>query len=797
MNLRLLSLFLVSAVAVGIEIALTRYFAVAKWSEYGYWVISIVMVGFALSGVAMALLRDLVARRGETVLAWLPSLLLLTGAAGFWLTSINPFNPLQLQNAATWWPQIGNIALYYVALLPFFFLTGLFVSLSFVLNERQVKLVYGYDLTGAGAGAACVLALMSWLHPFLLVPALLPGLALAALCGPHRRRAGLAATLMLVAAEALLLGAPRAEFNDFKSIYAPSHVPDAAIVAEIHSPRGLFQLLDDFTERVDTDISNDAGQMDIGGPPSGLGLYKDGNRITTLPKSPGATAAYARATLDGVAYALLDKPRILLAGISGGFRIKLALALGASAIDALEPDPIQRRAVQQGLGPSPAWTDDPRVHILPDGPLARVRTGAVYDLIDISADFLDGGEANATAFSADAIAADLAALTPAGIVSIPVSIRDFPTYALRMLATVRAGLALAGIADPLPHVIVARSAWNVRILISPTPFSADRIAAAKEYCDERSFDLSYFPGIDIAAARATIYNDLPSVSFERGEVSSSADTANDAISDEAIAILSGTPSQSGSEFNLAPVTLDRPFYYAILRLDRLGTILKRLELLPQSEVGQLVNLAVLAQALVIALLVLAVPALAGGRVRAAKGGLLRAIIYFSALGLGFLFIEIWLIEKASLLLNDRTIAFALVLTGMLIFSGLGSLLAGRIGLRWALAAILLWCAAMVLAQRVELDALALPTAARIALLIGLIAPVSIALGVPFPVGLDRAGVLGSGFLPWAWGLNGAMSVVATPAANLLALTSGFGTVIIGAFLLYGLAALAHPVPRET
>ncbi len=46
---RLLPLFLVSAAAVGYEIALTRYFAVAKWSEYGYWVISIVMVGFALS----------------------------------------------------------------------------------------------------------------------------------------------------------------------------------------------------------------------------------------------------------------------------------------------------------------------------------------------------------------------------------------------------------------------------------------------------------------------------------------------------------------------------------------------------------------------------------------------------------------------------------------------------------------------------------------------------------------------------------------------------------------------------
>ena len=61
-------LFLISGAAVGFEIALTRYFAVAKWSEYGYWVISIVMVGFAFSGVTMALARDWAVRHGPALL---------------------------------------------------------------------------------------------------------------------------------------------------------------------------------------------------------------------------------------------------------------------------------------------------------------------------------------------------------------------------------------------------------------------------------------------------------------------------------------------------------------------------------------------------------------------------------------------------------------------------------------------------------------------------------------------------------------------------------------------------------
>src|ERR1700689_1595618 len=178
--MNLIPLFLVSLAAVGYEIALTRYFAVAKWSEYGYWVISIVMVGFALSGVVLALWRDVFVRRAPLLMAALPAALVLTAAVGYHFTTTNPFNPLQLQNPVTWQPQLWNIAGYYAALLPFFFLAGLFISLSFVTNAGQIGKVYAFDLTGAGAGAASVLAAMYAVHAFNLVPLLLVPLAVSA-----------------------------------------------------------------------------------------------------------------------------------------------------------------------------------------------------------------------------------------------------------------------------------------------------------------------------------------------------------------------------------------------------------------------------------------------------------------------------------------------------------------------------------------------------------------------------------------------------------------------------------------
>ena len=375
---------------------------------------------------------------------------------------------------------------------------------------------------------------------------------------------------------------------------------------------------------------------------------------------------------------------------------------------------------------------------------ARSPSPGTYDLVDIAGDFLDAAEANDNAFTAEAIAGYLRHLSPGGLVSIPVSIREFPVYAVRVLATVRQALLAANVADPAANVVVYRSAWNVRILVEQPGLERRRASPPCGPGATRARSTSpIIPGIDVAAARANIYNDLPPVDFTSGEVETSAGS-QDAVADEAGPVLRGEASPSQQAFDLRPITLDRPFYYNILRLGRLPDILRRLEILPQAEVGQLVNLAVLAQAVVIALLVLAVPVfaprVAGPRARRAP--ILRPIIYFASLGLGFLFIEIFLIEKASLYLNDRTSAFAAVLTGMLVFSGLGSLLADKLpngGIAIAAGVVIVWCGlALTGLEPFLLATLGLPWAARAVILIAIIAPVSVALGLPFPLGLARA-----------------------------------------------------------
>lgn len=801
----LLPLFLIAFAAVGVEIALTRYFAVASWSEYGYWIISIAMTGFAVSGVVMVLGRGAFLRHAAWLLPALPLAMVPAGALGWIAVTLNAFNPLALQNWETAGDQLWAILGYYAALFPFFFLAGLAVSLNFVVHARDVGRVYAFDLLGAGLGAAVALGLMWLLHPFLLVPALLPALALAAALTPARRPGALAggAVLVLAASLAAIAGFAAPTVSEYKPIFAPLNVPDSRTLAEIRSPRGLYQLLDNFTERADTDLSNNAGQMGVPAPPRAFGLYRDGARIAPLPRER-AEASYARATLDSAPYALVQAPRVLLFGASGGFRIAELLALGAAQIDVVEPEPVIFEALSRGLGPvpafegNPAWRtatfDIPPVRLLREHPLRAGGSG--YGVIDIAGDFLGADETNRHLYTVEAMAGLIGRLAPDGLLSVPIAIRELPVYAVRVLATLREALRRAGVADPAAHVVVYRSAWNLRVLVSRAPWPEARLAALRAYAEERSFDLSFAPGYDALAPGRTIWNDLPAVSLEAGTMSSRAE-ASDAVAEDAARIMAGDPPRDA--FDRTPITADRPWLSPVVRVAGLPAALERMEILPQQEIGLLVNSAVLVQAALLALIVAGLP-LVSRRALAIRTGLLgRALIYFPALGLGFLLIEIALIEHAALLLGDRVSGFALVLTVMLVCSGLGSMLAGRYapnprrGLAIAVGVVVAWSLLAVLALPTLLGAaLDLPVALRVVAVVVAVAPLAVALGLPFPLGLDRFQAEGPALLPWAWALNGAFSVIATPLANLLGHAEGLSALLLGGILCYGATILTMP-----
>ena len=804
------ALFAVSSASIGFEIMLTRYFAIASWSEYGYWVISIAMAGYSASGVALSLFRDFFFRHAHRLFFFIPLLLPPLACLGFYLATLNPFNPLELQDPNLWTEQFQNIAKYYAVLFPFFFLSGLYISLSFLaLANEKIGVVYAADLVGAGFGALVMLAAMFFVHPYYLLTTLIPFWALGSLAAQYRARLkarwwkwSAAVLLVFLLSEASAVKFNRAHFCQFKMITPALNVGDAKVKQKIFSPYGYYMLLENFTERLDIDLSNNYVLLKIDGPPQAFGLYLDGNRISSFPKIPKTDFSYAKGALDIFPYFLKPRSRALLVGTRGGFRIGEALASQASELVALESDPnllsLQKSPL---LAPNEkSWMKNPKVQTLRQAPESYLAGKfSRFDIIDLSSEFLDQADANKYAFTKEALQTYWKALSPGGVVSLPVSMREFTVYALKLLETARQALLALGVKNPESRLVLYRSAWNVRLLIAKDPWTEDQISALKKFCDSRSFDISYYPGM--TAGSWEIYNDLPPTVWASGDEPVAAPKEiSDALRDDAFQLLSprGQAFRDSHFFNLRPSTHDRPFFYSILRPGHLRDILNNLSQIPREEIGYLINLAVLPQSLLWALLVLALPLVKHARGSVPLPQLGKTLVYFSCLGLGFLFIEIVLIEKGAYFLGDRTIAFSLILCAMLVFSGLGSWFSGRVPhepqdlLRSAALGVGFWLLLSFSLLDGTLGALlswSLP--AKCFLLAVWAAMVSFPLGFFFPLGLSRL-PRESGLIPWAWALNGAFSVVATPLANLLAIGAGYHWLILLSFCLYGLAFLAFP-----
>src|SRR5207249_4533944 len=181
----------------------------------------------------------------------------------------------------------------------------------------------------------------------------------------------------------------------------------------------------------------------------------------------------------------------------------------------------------------------------------------------------------------------------------------------------------------------------------------------------------------------------------------------------------------------------------------------------------------------------------------------RVALYFLAIGLAFLFVEIASIQRFILFLSHPLYATSVVLCGFLVFAGLGSGAAAALERRltaWQIApaispinvavgGIALVALAYLAVLPPLLDRL-MPLAdiAKIPISLALIAPLAFCMGMPFPLALSRLAAHRPGLVPWAWGINGCASVLSAILATLCAMSFGFRAVVLIALALYFLAA---------
>jgi hypothetical protein len=242
------------------------------------------------------------------------------------------------------------------------------------------------------------------------------------------------------------------------------------------------------------------------------------------------------------------------------------------------------------------------------------------------------------------------------------------------------------------------------------------------------------------------------------------------------------------------LTNDRPYFAAYIKPLDLPKILDRLELV-QDEWGYLLLWATLFVAIGLASTLVLIPVVFGWRTIFSRyPGKLRTILYFACLGAGYIMVEVGLIAEFVLALSNATVSASVMITGMLIFSGLGSLVSERyldraknfmprifIGIAAFLIAYGLWL-------HVPLDWTGrFPYGARLLFCFALIAPPAFLMGFPMPTAMASLARLGKDHMfLWAWGINGCFSVIGAAAVPLVATAFGLSSVLFvaaGAYLL--------------
>ncbi len=252
------------------------------------------------------------------------------------------------------------------------------------------------------------------------------------------------------------------------------------------------------------------------------------------------------------------------------------------------------------------------------------------------------------------------------------------------------------------------------------------------------------------------------------------------------------------EYQIAPSTDDAPFFfnyykYANLFAGERASDPSLFRYHTDYPVGHLILLASVVQIVLLAGALIFLPLRKLSRVGVKTDGLWRYFAYFAALGLGFMFLEITLMQKLVIFLGHPTYALTVVLASLLGSAGTGSLLAGRIRrveqrhirlLSLAIVAVILadLCAVNWLLP----ELLGLPLEARMAVVVALLIPTGLLLGVPFPTGMRVLEEQAPHLLPWGWAVNAFCSVFASIFCIVLSMGIGFTNVLLLSAVVYGL-----------
>jgi len=773
------------------ELSLTRIFSVTMYYHFAFMAISVALFGLSASGVYVFLMRE----RWKDVPT---ERLLATHAFAYTIgTAVSLFVLVNIRVGLSYTPS--NIALmsvvYLLSAIPFF-LGGATISLAISRLSSNINAVYAADLLGAGAGCLVLMPALNILGaPNAIVVSALMGAFAGALMGlggvsPGWRRV-MAWVLPLVAVTAL--------FGNFEISTTKGHEGHPVLFSKWNSfsrigvyeqPYGAWSLSERYTGPLP-----DTRLMDIDSAAGTQILKFDGDL---------KDVSYLQYELTALGYRLFGTPdapppapfTALVIGTGGGRDLLSALVFGASRVDGVEINPIIVNDVMRDRFReySGGVYERPDVHVtVEDGRSFVRRSNDQYDIIQAS--LVDTWAATAAGayslsenslYTVEAFDDYLNHLTDRGVLSVSRWVFD----GLRLISLAQEAGARRGW-DPADRLAIIQHDKVATFLLKKTPYTAAEIRTLADAAQALGFNVLYLPG-------------RPAQTF--------GDNRDD------YARLLRAPDRHAFyrqyALDVTPTTDDRPFFFHTTNL-RNHSFVAPLRRLTGQHVERPVNpgawatggltalLVLLAISTVLIVLFILGP-LAVTSAGALGPGWLRSLAFFACLGGAFMLIEVALLQRFVLLLGHPVYSLTVTLFSLLLGTGLGSVVSRRIPDARVRRAAVVACVAVALVALlwgsilppIVQAAIAWPLPLRIALAVALMMPAGMVMGIPLPAGVRLLSKTQPELVAWAWGMNGALSVLGAILAVFIAMNWGFSVTLLCGAIVYAIAAVLVSRPSS-
>ncbi|MHC4077143.1 MAG: spermidine synthase family protein [Planctomycetota bacterium] len=788
-------LFLITLATLMYEILLTRIFSVTMYYHSAFFAISVAMFGMTVGALIVYLRPGRFA--GELVHGQLLISALLFSVSmvlGFLVHLAIPFH--------AWWYQATT----YIALaLPFTF-SGIVVCLALTKFSWQVGLLYAADLFGAALG--CILLI--WVLDItdagtaVVITAALACIgALSFSIDVHKRLVKFSAAFLLVGLVGLVIYNIERVANQDSLL----RLLWVKFEPEVQEKKPEYIRWNAFS-RIQVRWA-EPSQPDTATAPVGWGLSPktpygnllrqryiliDASAATVMTEYAGDLdeLQFLKYDISNLAHHLRDDARVLVVGAGGGRDLLSALVFDQREVVGVEINGDILATVNSRYGDFTGHLDQhPRIKIVNDEArsyIARQPDGS-FDILQVS--LIDTWAATAAGafvltenslYTVEAWQLFLQKLADRGLLSFSrwyYAARPAEAYRLTSLAS--AALMANGIENPRDHIAMLKLQYpgnphagggpdgTVTMLVSKTPFTKQDLNQLQEVATRMEFGFVVTPG---QAEDATF-----------AQLASGQDLAR---------VTSSFP------INITPPTDDNPFFFNMLWLGDLFASDTGTEAAMSHNLMAVKKLGTLLIVVFgLTVLCIVVPLLLTLR-RVTLKGSGPLFLFFAGIGLGFLLIEISLMQRLILFLGHPTYGLAVVLFALLLSGGLGSYLTQRVPptlVEESTRRLLLTLLGLLLVLGLVTSGIAHACAAsstpvRILVAVVLVFLVGLPMGTAFPLGMRMARVRAADLTPWLWGINGATSVCASVLATAISLTFGIAAAHWTGWVGYGLALLA-------